>query len=314
MTDPAGGRRGLQRSGRPTHGDDPPVTEAAGSSGIARAHRGAAAHSKAARGGPHRPASPATRLRRRLRFLYEGNARPAIRFRYGVLAFDLLTVAYVVGTSFVRHTPVIELLDVLFGLAIVADLAARLFIARRPARELLHPAFWADVAAVISFLAPLVGEAAGFLRVLRTLRLLRTYRVLGRLRADFRFFRRHEEVILATANLAVFIFIMTGIVYETQHYNNSQIANYADALYFTVTALTTTGFGDIVLKGTLGRFISVAVMIFGVTLFFNLARAVLQPAKVRHPCPTCGLQHHDYDAVHCKACGTTLNIPNDGRF
>jgi hypothetical protein len=94
-------------------------------------------------------------------------------------------------------------------------------------------------------LAPLAGEAGGFLRILRTLRLLRDYQMLARLREDSAFFRRNEEVIFAVTNLAVFIFVMTAIVYETQKFRNPQIANYADALYFTVTALTTTGFGDI---------------------------------------------------------------------
>ncbi|MET0528374.1 MAG: ion transporter, partial [Microvirga sp.] len=28
--------------------------------------------------------------------------------------------------------------------------------------------------------------------------------------------------------------------------------------------------------------------------------------------PVCGLQRHDRDAVHCKACGTTINIPDEG--
>ena len=49
--------------------------------------------------------------------------------------------------------------------------------------------------------------------------------------------------------LSVFIFIITGIVYETQHVINPQINNYADALYFTVTALTTTGFRWAALPG-----------------------------------------------------------------
>jgi voltage-gated potassium channel len=79
-----------------------------------------------------------------------------------------------------------------------------------------------------------------------------------------------------------------------------------------VTVLTTTGFGDITLQGTMGRLISVLIMIFGVTLFLRLIRALLQPDKVRFPCPTCGLQRHDFDAVHCKACGATLNIPDEG--
>jgi voltage-gated potassium channel len=141
--------------------------------------------------------------------------------------------------------------------------------------------------------------------------LLRSYQLLSRLRSNFRYFREHEDVIIAVCNFAVFLFVMTGFVYETQHLSNPQIGNYADALYFTVTALTTTGFGDITLPGTTGRLISVAIMIFGVTLFFALARAVLRPAKVRFRCPTCGLLRHDPDAVHCKACGETLNIPNE---
>ena len=60
---------------------------------------------------------------------------------------------------------------------------------------------------------------------------------------------------------------MTGVVYETQHWRNPEIANYVDALYFTVSTLTTTGFGDITLEGSLGRLIAVLIMIFGVTLF-----------------------------------------------
>jgi voltage-gated potassium channel len=112
----------------------------------------------------------------------------------------------------------------------------------------------------------------------------------------------------------VFVFVMTGLVYETQHRSNAHIGNYADALYFTVTALTTTGFGDITLPGTLGRMISVVVMICGVTLFLRLAQVLFRPNKVRFPCPTCGLQRHEPDAVHCKACGTVLNIPDEGNF
>ena len=80
-------------------------------------------------------------------------------------------------------------------------------------------------------------------------------------------------------------------------------------LEFTVAALTTTGFGDITLPGTLGRLISIIIMIFGVTLFFGLARAVLVADKVRFQCPKCALLRHDPDAVHCKACGEELNIP-----
>ncbi len=264
---------------------------------------------------PPRNAEPeAEPLRERLRLLYHGRSVAAHRFRYGLLAFDILTIIFIVGTSFVPREPWIEYLDVIFGLVILADFCARIWVSPHPVREFAHPATWADMVAIFSFLAPIVGEGLGFLRILRTLRLLHTYQLVARLRADSSFFRRNEETITAVINLGVFVFIMTGIVYETQHWRNPLIANYVDALYFTVTALTTTGFGDITLEGSLGRLMAVAIMIVGVTLFLRLAQALLRPQKVRFPCPECGLQRHEADAVHCKACGTTLNIPDEGRF
>ncbi len=255
---------------------------------------------------------PTTGLRDRVRALYLADTPEAYRFRYGLLAFDLATVLYVVATSFGPRTTVIEVMDAVLGLVILADVAARFWITRQPMRLLIQPATYADLVALASFLAPIAGEGFGFLRVLRTVRLLRTYRVAARLREDFEFFRRHEELVLASINLGVFLFIMTGIVYETQYRTNPQIGNYADALYFTVTALTTTGFGDITLPGTTGRLISIAVMIFGVTLFLRLAQVLFRPQKIRYECPTCGLLRHDWDAVHCKHCGTTLHIRTEG--
>ena len=247
-----------------------------------------------------------------VRELYEGDTPRARLFSYGLLTFDILTVLFIVLTSFLPRSAVVEVADVIVGSVLLADFGARMWIARRPMAELRHPASWADIVAIASFLLPVTGEAGGFLRVLRTLRLLHTYSVLKRLRRDFDVFRRNEDVLIAIAHLAVFIFIMTGIVYETQHRTNPAIANYVDALYFTVTALTTTGFGDITLPGSSGRLISVVIMIFGVTLFLRLAQVLFRPNKVRFACPVCGLQRHDPDAVHCKACGETLKIPDEG--
>ena len=251
-------------------------------------------------------------LEKSIRRLYQGAMPNSVRFRYALLVFDIVTILFIIATSFLPSDEIIETLDVLFGVVILTDFSARLLVSPHRLREFTRFSTWTDLVAIVSFLAPLAGEAGGFLRVLRTLRLLREYQVLDRLRVDSPFFRRNEEVIFAVTNLAVFIFVMTGVVYETQKSHNDQISNYADALYFTVTALTTTGFGDITLPGTVGRLISVVIMICGVTLFFNLARALLTPSKVRFPCPTCGLQRHDSNAVYCKACGTLLNIPDEG--
>jgi voltage-gated potassium channel len=247
-----------------------------------------------------------------LRDLYEGRSNGSHRFHSVLLVFDIATVIFIVATSFIERNHLIEAVDVVLGILILAELVARLLASRNRPREFLRLSTWTDIIAVASFLAPVTGEALGFLRVLRTLRILRTYTMLNELKGTHGPFHQSEEVVLAVANLLVFIFIMTAIVYETQHRTNEHITNYADAVYFTVTALTTTGFGDITLPGTSGRMISVVIMIFGVTLFLRLAQVLFRPNKVRYPCHACGLQRHDPDAVHCKACGTLLNIPDEG--
>ena len=169
-----------------------------------------------------------------------------------------------------------------------------------------------DLVVIASLLAPIVGEGLAFLRVARMLRLLRSYQTVRRLRTDFVFFRRNQQTIDAGINLFVFLFMMTAIVYETQHHTNPKIQHYADALYFTVTTLTTTGFGDITLEGTSGKLIAVVIMIFGVSLFLRLVQVMFRPPKAEFRCPQCGLMRHDHDAVHCKACGHILNIPDEG--
>ena len=246
------------------------------------------------------------------RELYNGHTERAHRFRYALLAFDLVTISFVIVTSFFEHTRPVEIADAVFGVVILADFVTRVVIEPNRGRFFLRFATWADIVAILSFLAPIAGEGFGFLRVLRTLRLLHTYQIILRLKQDFRYFRNHEDVILATINLVVFLFVMTGLIYATQYGQNPQITNYADALYFTVTTLTTTGFGDITLEGTGGRLLAVAVMIFGITLFLRLATALFRPAKVKVTCQNCGLSRHDPDAVHCKHCGAVVKIDTEG--
>ncbi len=249
-----------------------------------------------------------------LRHLFEGDARESRRFRLGLLALDLVSLALVAFVSFLPRYPAVQAFEAFLGLVLLAEYLARNYASSRLGRDLLRPSSLADLASILSLLAaPFVTHGLGFLRALRFLRVLNSCRLAVSLGSDYPFFKRNEEAIIAAAQLVVFIFIMTGLVYETQIGRHDQIRNYGDALYFTVTSLTTTGFGDITLPGTGGRMLSVAIMICGVTLFLRLAQALFRPAKVTFECPTCALSRHEPDAVHCKACGTTLRIPDEGQ-
>jgi voltage-gated potassium channel len=241
-----------------------------------------------------------------IRELYEGESRRAVRFRYGLLLFDVLTIIFLVLTSFVAGSLFLELIDAAIGLVIFGEFLARLSVSRRRLHDLIHPLGPADLAVIISFLAPVGGQGLGFLRALRALRLFRSYRIASRMKRDFPFVRRNYDRIIAGTNLFVFLFVMTAVVYETQHWHNPAIGNYVDALYFTVTTLTTTGFGDITLPGTTGRLLSIVMMIVGVSLFVRTVQVLIRPNKAHHSCSSCGLAEHESDAVHCKRCGRRL--------
>lgn len=251
-------------------------------------------------------------LRLRIRDLYLGPSPRSDRFRYGLMAFDLLTVVYLVATSFLTRSWEVESLDAVIGALLLIEVAVRLWSSANVRRDLFSLWGLADVAVVVSLLAPIWGEGLAFLRVLRIFRILQSRETLVQLRADFPRFRHNETAIRAAINLAIFVFIMTALVYETQVGRNEKIENYVDAMYFTVTTLSTTGYGDITLVGSTGKLLAVIIMIFGISLFLRLIQVVLRPPKAEFPCPTCGLRRHDHDAVHCKACGNVLNIPDDG--
>jgi len=254
-----------------------------------------------------------TEFRRTVRLLYTGQSQRARRFRYGLITFDAITIVYFIATAAFPPTAVILALNTLLGVLILLDLAARFWISENLRREITRIYTLADLVVIASlFLAPLLDENLAFLRVLRGLRLIHAYHLLRDLRRESLFFRRHEDAILAAVNLFVFIFVTTSLVFVLAFDDQAGAAGYIDALYFTVATLTTTGFGDITMTTPAGKLLSVFIMVVGVALFVQLARAIFQPSKIKYKCPECGLNRHEPDAIHCKHCGETLKIETEG--
>jgi voltage-gated potassium channel len=254
----------------------------------------------------------AASLRKWLQDLYFGEHETARRFRYGLVAFDIVTILVFVVSSFAGEELWMIVLDLVLAVVLSLELAARLYAEPARRKMLLSFTTLADIVVILSLLLAAFIENLAFLRIVRALRLLRSYHLLRDLRTGSPWFRLHEDIIQRTVNLGVFIFIVTSVVYVTQHAVNPKITDYVDALYFTITTLTTTGFGDITLQGQAGRLLAVVIMFVGVGLFLRLLQAIFRPSKVRFECPDCGLLVHDSDAVHCKHCGRVLHIPDEG--
>ncbi|MEQ9506824.1 MAG: ion channel [Hyphomonas sp.] len=251
-------------------------------------------------------------LNRQLFWLYEGHGRAPFVFRWSLLIFDFLTICYFLWAPFETREGLLWV-DYAIGVIIALDVAARYYIRRDKNIFWSRLTNWADIIVVVSMFAPLLTENLAFLRILRAVRAVRAFTFIKRAGVAWRFLTRHEMIVDRVTNLAVFLFIMSSVVYVTQVKINPNIHTFLDAFYFTVAALTTTGFGDIVLVGPWGRVLSIVIMVLGLSLFLRLLGAIFRPSdKVEQECESCGLTRHDPDAVHCKHCGATMHIKTGG--
>ena len=251
------------------------------------------------------------RLRSTLAALYHGRSRRALRFQFAVLLIDLAIIAFFIIAPVWRERPSFLWVDYTVATLLAADVIARALATSDMLKWLRQLTTVVDILILVTLLAPTLFANLGFLRVLRLWTLSRSGFLWRPLRK--RGLQQWEDTGRAVVNLVTFIFGVTGFVYIFFVGQWKGLAGYVDALYFTISSMTTTGYGDITLPGPVGKLASVVVMLLGISLLVRLAQALFRPAKVLHPCPHCGLRRHDPDAVYCKACGNLLNIPDEGR-
>jgi len=249
-------------------------------------------------------------LRQVLRRLDRADGRQAVAFRLVFAAIDVAILAFFLLGPYLRSGPSYLIIDYAIAVWIAAEMVGRAIAAASVREWIRRPMTWIDFVVLATLLLPDLLFNFAFLRIMRFWAIGTSPLLKDLLRKAG--YLHLLDVVRAVINLLVFLFMATGFVYTSFFYNREGGEGFVDALYFTVATVTTTGFGDITLPGTLGKLTSVVTMIVGISLFVRLAQAVVRPHKVTYPCHRCGLQRHDADAVHCKACGDVLNIPDEG--
>ena len=251
-------------------------------------------------------------LKKKIENLFHGKGPESVLFARFLLVLNLVAVFLFLLEPLFPEDFKVRSVEVLFGSLFLLEYLARIWISKKRVSFFFNLLSLLDLIVITSLFAPLLLGNFGFLRVIRAFRILRIFRVLKDLKGEKNWFHRHEDILQSMLHLFAFIFITTDLVYVLQVDKNDAISTYVDALYFTLTTLTTTGFGDITLQGSGGKMLAIFIMVFGITLFVKLARDVFRPAKVHHTCQDCGLNLHDSDASHCKHCGHVIRIVTGG--
>lgn len=252
------------------------------------------------------------RLRSRVRALYFGHTQSAVRFQGVLFVLDVLIIGFFIISQFIREQPWFWFVDLSIAGFVTLDLLARLFAFGTLRRWFKFPTTWVDLVVLATLVIPSVYNW-GFLRILRLWTLVhseRFWNVLARGKWDDTYV---EDITKAVTTLVVFVFVAAGMAQALFLGQHPKLNDFLDAIYFVVTSLTTTGYGDITIDTALGRIFSVALMIAGISLFFTIAQKVFAPQQKIQRCTSCGLDRHGINANFCCNCGTELTAPLRGR-
>jgi voltage-gated potassium channel len=240
-----------------------------------------------------------------------------------VLFFILLSTLIVILESIhelqARYGPTFVALEWGFTILFTVEYLLRLISVRRPWRYVTSFYGIVDLLAIVPTYLRLLAPWSHYLIVIRILRLLRIFRVLKlteylheatMLQQALRASRRKISVFLLT--VVILIIIIGAIIYVVEGEAHGFV-DIPTSIYWAVVTLTTVGYGDLAPQTPLGQLLASAVMLLGYGILavptgivtIELSRAARMPVTTQ-ACPACGRGGHDYDAVHCKYCGTQL--------
>lgn len=161
------------------------------------------------------------------------------------------------------------------------------------------------------------------IRFIQTIRVLAVFRIFKFLRFTAEYHLFFGIISLEMVNVArlvvtiiIIFFVYSGLFYFVESPVNPLVQNFGDAFYFTVVAVSTVGFGDIVPVSGEGRLITLAMIISGIILIpfhaSRIFRTWLRNAREKKVliCQSCGLDRHDVDAKYCKNCGSSISDEN----
>ena len=155
------------------------------------------------------------------------------------------------------------------------------------------------------------------LLVIRALRLLRVFRVfkLSRYLGEANvlsqaMIQSKDRIIVFLSTITILSFITGAGMYLVEGPKNG-FTSIPQSVYWAITTLTSTGYGDTVPLTPVGKMLAILIMVMGYSLIIVptgiISNELMKIGDIStQACLACSKEGHDYNAKHCKWCGEML--------
>ncbi|WP_386082382.1 ion transporter [Vreelandella sp. F11] len=265
-------------------------------------------------------------LRTRLfHIIFESDTPGAKAFDIALIVAILMSVAIImlgsIETYAERYGNLFFYLEWTFTLLFSIELILRIYCLEKPTLYLRSFYGIVDLIAVLpTWLVLLVPGAHGLvivrlLRVLRIFRILRLMEFVGEARLLMDALKRSlHQILLFFSAILMVITLFAALMYTIES-PESGFTSIPMSMYWAIVSMTTVGYGDIVPATSLGKSITVILMLLGYSIIAvptgvfsaQVIRSIREERYSEEACPGCGHERHEKRARYCLRCGTWLD-------
>ncbi|HAA45485.1 MAG: ion transporter [Halomonas sp. 54_146] len=265
-------------------------------------------------------------LRTRLfHIIFESDTPGAKAFDIALIVAILLSVAVILLGSIEvyaeRYGEVFFYVEWIFTLLFSIELIVRLYCLERPLLYLKSFYGIVDLIAILpTWLVLLVPGAHGLvivrlLRVLRIFRILRLMEFVGEAGLLLDALKRSlRQILLFFSAIFMVVTLFAALMYTIES-PEAGFTSIPMSMYWAIVSMTTVGYGDIVPATSLGKAITMILMLLGYSIIAvptgvfsaQVIRSIREERYSEEACPGCGHERHEKRARYCLRCGTWLD-------
>ena len=258
--------------------------------------------------------------------VFEADTRAGKLFDVFILIMIVLSTVVVMLESVAsfgdRYSNLFTRLEWIFTMLFTIEYTLRLLSVRRKSSYIFSFFGVVDLLSILPTYLALIFSGAQALLVIRVIRLLRIFRIMklsqfvgagNSLRTALIASRHKVGVFLLTVIMSV---IIAGTLMDLIEGPSNGFTSIPVSIYWAIVTMTTVGYGDIAPQTALGQTMASFIMILGygiIAVPTGIVSAEMFELKSKEKlttqvCPNCLKEGHDADAIHCKFCGTKLNV------